>query len=98
MKYVLSDMTCMVVCAKKAMTRAEEDLKLEYTRALVFSSLCYLAHRDMIREGDDGIAINRDWRLRVVELFDRNHKNYFAICHSLLAGNIYYKFTFDSVQ
>jgi len=63
---------------------AQEDPLDHQTRPLVFSGLCDIAHRDMIREGD-GIVLNRDWRLRMLE-FANNHSNYFAISNKLLAG------------
>jgi hypothetical protein len=57
----------------------------EYTKAVGFRGLIEMCHRDMIREGD-GAALNRDWRLMMVDFNNFNHSNYFTISTQLFAG------------
>ena len=44
-----------------------------------------LSQRDATREGD-GLAMLAQWRINMLEFFDRHHNKYLILGHRLLAG------------
>lgn len=78
---------CFAMLPKKLAEKSKRDYVQEYSRALAFRGLLDMATRAMIRNGD-GPALNREWRLMMVEFHNYNHHNYFVIGHSLLASKI----------
>ena len=74
---------CSLPCYQQS--QSPRDSVLAYTKALGYRAIVDVAKRRIIREGD-GIAINDEWRLDVLDYINGNHKNYMVIGHNLAAS------------